>query len=366
MKGLLHLVLLLGITATHAFEVYLGTAAGKAQGLFYSELNSETGALTEAWVAIDIHSPGFLTTHPDFEILYAFSGKRDTNQVEAYRFLGDGELELVNRVPNPTGNAAHIAVHPSGEFLLTAQYGAGNIALFPLGDNGNLGECAQVIEHVGPGSEVHTRQKEPHPHWVGFSPDGRFAYVPDLGLDTIEIYSVDAETPALSKIGSARTVPGGGPRHMRFSKDGEFVYLLNELTVSVSVFSIDAGTGQLTFVTEVANLTDQEKEASPVNTGSEILVSDCGKYVYTGNRGHNSVSTFKIGDNGAALERIDIDEIRGDWPRNISLSPDGKWLLAGGQRSGTVSVFSVSEENGDLEYVSQIDGVPYVSCILFR
>ena len=257
-------------------------------------------------------------------------------------------------------------MHPSGNFLLTAEYGAGTVCVYPLGDVGNLGECVQVIEHKGPASEVHARQKAPHPHWVGFSPDGRFAYVPDSGMDTIEIYLVVDEAPALSKVGAVKTVPGGGPRHMRFSKDGKFVYLLNELTVTISVFAHDEQTGQLTFLREIANLTDREKAVAPINTGSEILVSDCGKFVYMGNRGHNSVSTFKVGANSGMLERIDLDLIQGDWPRNINLSPDGKWLLAAGQRSGTVSVFSVDKDNGELEYESQIEDIPGVSCILFR
>ena len=107
----------------------------------------------------------------------------------------------------PDGGGCHIAVHPSGKFLLTAQYGGGSVALFPIDSSGKLDEPT-VTEHKGGSKVVERRQQSPHPHWTGFSPDGKYALVPDLGLDQIVIYKVDPKTGKLRyQHGSVVNVP---------------------------------------------------------------------------------------------------------------------------------------------------------------
>ena len=83
-----------------------------------------------------------------------------------------------------------------------------------------------------------TEGRTPPPHWTGFSPDGNYALIPDLGLDQIVIYKVHSSKPAITPHGVGQSVPGGGPRHMRFSSDGRFIYLLNELSLSVTTFCL--------------------------------------------------------------------------------------------------------------------------------
>ena len=157
--------------------------------------------------------------------------------VVAYQIAEDGALSFLNAVAIPDGNAAHISVHPSGHFLLTAQYSGGSVALFPLTKDGRLEACEQVIEHQGGSGVVAKRQASPHPHWVGFSPDGRFAFVPDLGLDQIVVYQIQSDQKSIKQVGAIDSVAGGGPRHMKFSVDGNYIFLLNELSLSVSTFA---------------------------------------------------------------------------------------------------------------------------------
>jgi len=359
---------LLGLGSVASAEtrhVYFGTGGPGAEGIYRAGFDTATGSLSAAELAHQINGPGFLALHPDGTKLYAVASQERTGGVAAYRIAADGELELFHFEPTGDGGAAHLAVHPTGKFLLTAQYGGGSVSLLPLDADGKPGS-ATVTKHEGGSGVFEGRQNAPHPHWCGFSPDGKYALIPDLGLDGIVIYTVDSEQPAITRHGFAASVPGGGPRHMRFSNDGKFIYLLNELSLSVSVFSWDAATGTAELLSETPTLSEEAKAAESFNSAAEILVHPSGPFVYASNRGHDSVTAFKIPEGAAPLEVIQVQPIRGAFPRNINLDPSGKWLLAAGADSNTVAVHAVDPETGLLTYKrGSVINVPAPISILF-
>ena len=243
-----------------------------------------------------------------------------------YHIGKNGELSEFTRMICPDGGSAHIAVHPSGKFLLTAQYGGGSVALFPLDANGKLGEPT-VTEHEGGSKVVDRRQDSPHPHWAGFSPDGKYALIPDLGLDQIVIYKVDTKKPAITEHGIGQSVPGGGPRHMRFSTDGKFIYFLNELSLSVTTFAWDAKKGTAKRLTTTPAISEKVKAGESFNSAAEILVHPNGQFVYSSNRGHDTVSVYQANPKNGKLNVVQVQPVRGAFPRNINLTPNADWLL---------------------------------------
>ncbi len=345
--------------------VFFGTGGRGADGIYRATFNTETGKLTPADLAAEVKGPGFLALHPDGDKLYAVASWDNEAGAVAYRLGKDGSLELLNRMPSGDGGGAHVAVHPSGKFLLTAQYGGGSVALFPLDNDGRLGE-ATVTEHEGGSGVVPKRQDSPHPHWCGFSPDGRFALVPDLGLDGIVIYEVDPGAPSIRKHGFAESVPGGGPRHMRFSPDGRFIYLLNELSLSVTTFAWDAAKGTATRVSVTPALSEEAKAGETFNSAAEILVHPSGRFVYSSNRGHDTVTVYHADPATGQLEVAQVQPVRGAFPRNINLDPTSHWLLAAGADSNTIAVHAVDQETGRLTYqLGGVINVPSPICILF-
>ena len=346
-------------------HVYFGTGGPGAEGIYRATFDTETGKLTPAELAHKINGPGFLTLHPDGTKLYAVASQEKEGGVAAYHIGADGALEFFHFEPTGDGGAAHLAVHPSGKFLLTAQYGGGSVSLLPLDSEGKPG-TATVTKHEGGSGVVEDRQKAPHPHWCGYSPDGNYAVVPDLGMDGIVIYAINPDKTAITKHGFAASVPGGGPRHMRFSNDGKFIYLLNELSLSVSAFSWDAASGTATLLSTTPALSEEAKATESFNSAAEILVHPAGPFVYSSNRGHDTVTAYKIGDGGAALEVIQVQPIRGAFPRNINLDPTAKWLLAAGADSNTIAVHAVAPGTGLLTYQrGSVINVPAPICILF-
>jgi 6-phosphogluconolactonase len=353
------------LSVTAAVPVYFGTGGPGAKGIYRATFDAAKGKLTPAELVAEVASPGFLALHPAGDKLYAVAGFAGGPGAIGYRIKPDGALEVINSAPTGDGGGAHIAVHPSGKFLLTAQYGGGSVAFFPLDAEGRLG-AATVIKHEGGSGVVKPVQTRPHAHWVGFSPDLRFALVPDLGLDGIVIYRINAELTALERHGFAASVPGGGPRHMRFSPDGKFIYLLNELALSVTTFAWDAAAGTARRLATVPALSEEAKRREAFNSAAEILVHPNGRYVYSSNRGHDTVTVYRAEPATAALEVIQVQPVRGAFPRNINLSPDGGWLLAAGADSNTVSVHKVDPASGQLTYQTKgVINVPAPICILF-
>lgn len=351
--------------SAESWHVFFGTGGPGADGIYRSAFDTASGKLGPATRVATASNPGFLALHPKGSVLYAVAALDKVPVAAAYRLGVDGALSLLNSSPIGDGNGTHIAVHPSGKFLLTAQYGGGSVALFPLDAEGRLG-AVHVIEHVGGSRVVPKRQDSPHPHWCGFSPDGRFALVPDLGLDGIVIYRVDAQKPSIVRHGFAASVPGGGARHMRFSPDGRFIYLMDELSLTVTTFAWDAAQGTAHLLASVPMLSEEAREAEQFTSGAEIVVHPTGRFVYASNRGHDTVSVFQADPATSVLKLVQLQPVRGAFPRNINLAPGAGWLLAAGQDSNTVTVHKVDPNTGKLTYQTRgVINVPAPICILF-
>lgn len=369
MKTLLSIILvgivLSGLTAK-SVDVYFGTGTtSEAIGIFHAKFDTDSGELGERTLAAKIKEPEFLALHPNSSYLYAVA-KTDVPVLAAYRITADGSLKLLNTVPMRNGQGAHLAVHPSGKFLITAQYFDGSVGVFPITGTGSVGAQTQVLPHTNP-SKVHRRQMKPHPHWTGFSPDGAFALVPDLGTDNIHIHRINLDGLALTSHGFAQSGPGSGPRHMRFSANGKFIHLLNELTVAISTFAYDAADGAATLLHTTPVLSEEAIAQYPQTTGSEILVHPNGRFVYSANRGHDSVTVFEADLETGVLTKIETESIRGSWPRNTRIDPTGKWLFISGEASNTVSIFSISQQDGSLSFPrGNVINLPSVYCILFK
>ncbi|MCB1095587.1 MAG: lactonase family protein [Verrucomicrobiae bacterium] len=340
-------------------NVWFGTTG---PGIHVARLNTETGKLSQPSQASDVKSPGFLALHPTLPVLYAVCDTDEGPGVAAFAIDGTN-LTPMGEQSIGDGGGTHVAVHPSGNFLTTAQYGGGSVAVFPLAKDGSVLERSQLIEHEGGSRAVEGRQDSPHPHWSGFDAAGAFAFVPDLGLDGVVIYKV-VDNARLKRHGFAATAPGSGPRHMKFSPDGKHAYVLNEMALTVTTFDYDPATGTLKQKSTAPALTDEQKARETFNSASEIRVHPSGKLVYTANRGHDTISVVQASAEGS-LTLIENEPIRGGWPRNFNLDPSGKWLLAAGRDSNTVAVFAVDQETGELTYSRQIINVPSSICVLF-
>lgn len=354
------------------YHVYFGTyTSGVSQGIYLSEFDSRSGSLSKPELVAETRNPSFLALHPNGNFLYAVGevndaqGKR-AGAVNAYaRDAATGKLTALNQETSGGLGPCHVSVDASGKCVLVANYGSGSIAALPIENDGSLAAAATTIQHEG--SSVNPkRQTGPHAHFITPSPDNKFALVCDLGLDKILAYELNAPaakltpaTPAFAKV-----APGAGARHLAFSPDGKFAYVVNELNLTVTAFAYDASTAKLTELQTLSAL-PADYTFTERDSGAHILVHPSGKFLYSSNRGHDSIGVFARDLTTGKLTLIKNASSQGKIPRNFGIDPTGRWLLAANQNSDSVVVFAVDTDSGQLKPTGQTITVGAPVCVVF-
>jgi 6-phosphogluconolactonase len=346
---------------------YVGTYTDTtAKGVYALKWDAAAKKFISLGLQAEVASPSFVAVSPSHKFLYAITeraARRDgTGSVSSYAIdPASGALKLINRVPAHGNTSAHLVVDASGKWLLVANYGSGSVASFALNADGSIGEMADFKQHSGSSVNPH-RQTGPHPHEAVMSPDNRFLLVPDLGLDKVFAYALDSATGKLTLASTTDTRPGFGPRHMLFGKGGKFAYVLGEMASAVAVMSYDKKTGKLTLVENIDTIPPQ---LTVENNSAELALSNDGQFLYATNRGHDSVTVFKVNAANGKLTNLQNIPTQGHIPRGMSLDPDGTHLLTGNQNSDTITVFDRDTKTGKLTFASQMTDIPTAVCILF-
>ena len=351
--------------------IFFGTytpAGGASRGIYAVRLDTETGRLGEPGLVAETPNPTFLAWHPDGRTLYALgesgtvAGKPGGALVAFRHDPATGALTRLNTEPTGGIALAHVGVDATGRTAAVISYHGSQVAAFPLAADGRPGACTTLITHTGQLGPNTKRQDKPHPHSVTFSPDNRFVYVCDLGLDRIFRYQVDPAAATLTPAGETAAKPGAGPRHGKFSAGGKFFYVINELDSTVAVYATDPASGTLTpsqvITTLPAGFTGE-------SICAEIRLSPDGRFVYGSNRGHDSLAVFTRDAGQGTLTPVEIVSCGGKHPRNFNLSPDGRWLVCANKDSDNITVFARDPATGRLTPTGQSLRVPQAVCVLF-
>ncbi|MFS0723972.1 lactonase family protein [Paenibacillus sp. 1P07SE] len=322
------------------WHVYVGTYQSAAEeAIRHLIFDSQAGSLREDIGISGAERPSFLTVDTERNRLYAVC-ETDEPQVVGYLLNPQsGLLEEINRQPIPGMHACHVSLHPSGDWLYAVNYSSGNVCLFPIDEEGRIGELADQQEHTGSGPQQ-DRQDGPHPHSIVTEPWSGRLLVPDLGTDRIVVYDLDRLAGKLRLHGEVETPPGAGPRHLAFHPESPIVYCADELSSTVSAYKYRPEDGSLTLMQTVPTLPDDFEEA---NTCGDIHVSMCGGFLYVSNRGHDSLATFRIDEDGL-LTLTGCPSVQGRTPRNFAVVPDGRHVLVANQDTDSIVVMALDED----------------------
>jgi 6-phosphogluconolactonase len=235
--------------------------------------------------------------------------------------------------------------------------------VIPIEEDGRLAKPTGFVQHRG-FSVNPTRQKEPHAHSINASPDDRFAFVADLGIDKIMIYKLDIEkgTIIVNNPPFAKVEPGAGPRHFAFHSSGKFAYVINELDSTVTAFAYEPASGALT---EIQTVTTLPKGFDGSNTCAEIRVHPSGKFLYGSNRGHDSIAVYRVDPAKGTLTFVEHETADIKTPRNFNIDPTGKFCLVANQGGDSVVVFRIDLETGVLEPTGHKVSVGRPVCVRF-
>lgn len=356
--------------------VYVGTYSkvgqpgrGRAEGIYVYRQDEATGELTLLQTVADVPNPSFLALHPGGDALYAVNetlGIDDHAGGAVSAFARDrqsGELTYLNREESHGNDPCHLDVDPTGTLVLVANYNSGSVAALPLGADGRVGPASFTDQHAGSSANP-SRQGEAHAHAFAIAPGGRFAICPDLGMDFVFVYRLDAATKSVAPNDplGARMAPGAGPRHLDFHPNGRWVYLINELDSTVTACAWDAERGALEPFQTVSTLPDGYTGET---TCADIHVAPSGRFVYGSNRGHDSIATFAVDGATGRLTPVGHTPTGGRTPRNFALDPTGIFLYAANQNSDTIVTFRLDPDTGLPAPTGQVTAVPSPVCIKF-
>ena len=353
---------------------------GNGRGIHIFRVDRKTGAMAAAGIYELGTSPSHVAINAAGTRLYSanetdHAGKEKEGTISAFAInRADGSLKLLNTVRSGGAGPTFVSLHPSGKFLLVANYFGGSVAVLPVLDEGRLGDATDVkaeegkvgptrAAHAPPGSFAISGHDRTHAHQIMADPSGRFVLHVDLGLDKIFVWKFDAKQGKLvaNDPPAVSLPPGDGPRHVHFHPNGRWLYSIQEEGSTVVLFDYDAAAGRLTARQTLSTL---PKGFAGSNFCSEILVSADGNFVYAGNRLHDSVGIFAVGANGE-LKYVGEEWTRGDYPRSFAFDPTGACLYCCNQRADNVTVFQVDRKNGGLHFTGQYVPVGNPSCVVF-
>jgi 6-phosphogluconolactonase len=362
-------------TANKPYLVYVGTYTNKTQskGIYAYLFDPGVGKLSPLGVAAEAEDPSFLAVHPSGKNLYAVNeinhfGAQKSGAISAFSIdAKTGKLTLLNQAGTQGGAPCYITLDKTGKFVLVANYDGGSVAVFPIGADGSLAPASAFIRHSG-SSVDKERQEGPHAHWIGSSPDNRFALAADLGLDKILVYRFNSakgtlapDTPPFVKLS-----PGAGPRHLAFHPNGKFAYVLTEMGSSVTAFAYKASNGSLAPLETVSTFSILRKDYSGPKEAAEIAVHPSGRFLYASNRaGIDTISAFSIDPMKGTIHLKDEYPTMGKTPRNFAIDPTGKFLLAANQESNNIVIFRIDSTTGALTPTGEITEAPAPVCITF-
>ena len=353
---------------------------GNGRGIHIFQVDRTTGSLTPSGVCEAGTSPSCLTLNAAGTRLYSANetdrvGEAKEGTVSAFAInRADGQLSLLNTVRSGGAGPTYVSVHPSGRFVLVANYFDGSVAVLPILPDGSLGAATDIKKDAGtvgpkkaanapPGSFAVSGHDRTHAHMIQADPSGRFVLHVDLGLDQIFVWRFDDRAGTLTPNDppAVSLPPGDGPRHFHFHPNGRWLYSIQEEGSTLVLFDYDAAKGRLAARQTVSSL---PSGFAGSNFCSEVLVSADGRFLYAGNRLHDSIAIFAIGRTGE-LTFVGEEGTRGNYPRSFSFDPSGRFLYSCNQRGDNIAVFRADSKTGGLTFTGHYASVGNPSTIVF-
>ena len=331
-------------------RILLGGYTSRAnKGIGQVTLDTEQRQLTDYHLIYKAERPTYLLEAEG--CIYACM-KRGANGGVA--MIKDGQeqaaVEMVGAAP------CHISADPKRPYLYISWYHQGVVSVIEKTADGLVERC-RVAHH---GSSVHPNQEKSHVHFAQISPDGRYLFVCDLGTDEVYLYTPQADG-TLKEYHREKTPAGMGPRHLTFHPQLPFIYVLGELSSQVLVLEMEAASGRI-FQRQLISALPEDFKGN--NAASAVRISRDGRYLYTSNRGHDSIAVFQVGTNGL-LQLVEYVPTEGKTPRDFALSPAEDFLVVAHQDSDNLTLFARDQNSGRLTLCQKGVYAPEYVCVFF-
>ena len=327
--------------------VFLSLQKRKAIAVYRQSV--EDGSLSLA-KEVAVESPGPLVSNAAKNLLYAVNYPQG---VAAFRIdLETGDLRSLAQIQLP-GRPEYLGLDQTGRFLMAALYSQNKIVVCPLDDQGR--PVADRMQAIASGRLPHAIRSDRH---------NKYVYVPCKQSNKIYQYGWSEDrTGMLPKaIGKYATPDNVNPRHLWFHPQHDWLYVVNERGWNMTFYRIAAESGALT---EVQTLTTFPSDAEK-GSGAHIQITPNGRFVYSSNRGDNSIAGFAIDQESGKLTPLGQTPTA-NGPRAFAIDPGGRFLVSGGRSDGKIVVHAIDPQSGKLDtrYTYETAGRPVWVEIIF-
>ncbi len=343
-------------TTIETLEILVGTYTKESsKGIYKLYFNPIDGSIENKGLVAEVENPSYLVSSANKEYVYAVS-ENEFGAISAFKWNSDRtKLELINKLAVEGMHPCFVALNAAENLIAIANYSSGNMTVFKLNSDGSLQESPQIRQNIDS-----LKTKTPHAHCAEFYND-KFVYTVDLGLDEITSYTIDSVGELGEKKIALKTANGDGPRHLIVHPTKNISYVINELSNSIIVSEIDQKNGNFNKIQKISTL---PKDFEGESFCADIHITKNGKFLYASNRGHNSMAIFSVADDGK-LAFITTEAVRGDWPRNFTISPDDNFLIVANQKSNNIVVFNINQETGLLTFTGNELELSMPVCLSF-
>lgn len=339
------------------FDLFVGTyGEAEEETIHWLTFNNVTGSLSEKAAVKGIVNPSFVTVDPTNKFVYAVS-EVDAGEIVSYQ-INEAEQTLTELNRQETkGGPCFVEVTPDNEFALTANFGGGSVIVHPLNTDGTLKEASDYLHYASLAEQLQVASSNVHA--IRHIPNTALYIATDLGLNRLFIYQLTSDGK-LEEINHVDLPEGSGPRHIDFHPNKQVFYIINEHNSTICTYSYDAD-GKTVELIQV--ITTVPSDFAGTNYCADIHITPSGKYVYGSNRGHHSITAFKVLADGT-LQEISNHLLKGEWPRNFAIVPNEQFVLVANEHSDTIEIYEISV-NGSLIATNEQFSVKKPVCLSF-
>ena len=322
-------------------------ATANGEGVTLCRFDEQSGQLLACSDPLRIEDSTWIAPDParrQFHVVTDIDGGHES-ALATLRLDEFGERLILLNTQRAAGHeGCHAALSMDGRTVYVASYGGARVegadaglAVIPVGEAGPLPALA-AFTHVGSGPNA-ARQESSHAHCVLPSPDGRFLFVADLGADRLVAYEVSGVIPAPRPDLDVKLEPGLGPRHFVFAKDGRHVFLVSELVAAVTTLSYDADSGRM----QVLRRLSLERSDGATVQPSGIVLHPDGRHLFAAVRQTDEIIAIAVEEPSALLQVVGRFPSGGRTPRDLVVSPSGRFLIVANQDSDLVTVWPIQD-----------------------
>lgn len=332
-----------------------GYTSHDSKGIYTAnvENNEDDIKLVDVKNIVEIDRPTYFQLVGD--LLFTIIQNGDQSGIATYR-IKDGKAKQLDTYFHEGAAPCYISVDSQKHLVFTANYHLATINVFSYDENGKL---TFITNDTHEGHGPRAEQDQAHPHFFDETLSGNLVSC-DLGIDAVDFYKLDGDK--LKHLARYQMENGFGTRHLVFSPDGKTMYIVGELSSQVNVARLNENTWKFEDVATYKTIPD---DFSDHNGAAAIRISKDGKFIYISNRGHDSITVFKVLDDGK-LELVQRISVFGSFPRDFNWDKDEKYLVVANQNTNNATLYRRNSETGNLTPIQKDIPVPEATRVLFE